>query len=105
MVIHHAAQVDVVRSCRSLQDARINVLMPSQLLENCWRYRWEVIYLHRRRYTEIRFTFPWTRPTLWYPSPLTGPKHTVEHYLRAYQDFMASALQSCAANVLSPPER
>ena len=27
--------------------------------------------LHRRRYTEIRFTFPWTRPTLWYPNPLT----------------------------------
>ena len=90
VVIHHAAQVDVVRSLQEpLQDARINVLGAVNLLENCWRYRvGKVIYASSAAVYGYPVYLPVDEAHPVVPqSPYGVSKYTVEHYLRVYQEL------------------
>lgn len=90
VVIHHAAQVDVVRSLQEpLQDARINVLGAVNLLENCWRYRvGKVIYASSAAVYGDPVYLPVDEAHPVVPqSPYGVSKYTVEHYLRVYQEL------------------
>jgi UDP-glucose 4-epimerase len=88
-VIHHAAQVDVARSMNEpLKDAGINVLGSVNLLENCRRYRvGKVIYASSAAVYGSPAYLPVDEGHPVAPqSPYGVSKHTVEHYLRIYQE-------------------
>lgn len=89
-VIHHAAQIDVQRSLQEpLADARINILGAINLLEACRRFRvGKVIYASSAAVYGSPACLPVDEDHVIEPqSPYGASKHTVEHYLKIYNEI------------------